>query len=404
MNKIFYKPTKVALYDATDINDGFDIWCESKSCTVKRYKKYVKIGDEKVPIDKYFDDIMRMNMQYANMPYFVFEIEGSILFRDFLYNVQKCAQWATSLRLVQSVLPQDDPKSYPVSEEYKGIPEWEDAYYKWFEQVVKNENVDQTRIIMPYSMHSKYWYGCNLKTLINLLSLMKNKFPFFYIWYGVDFEKSIESIYKIDISKYYVPWVDCGLQKYFTSDETDSTEPPFAESCEKVGDYYFIKQDMSLILYSQFVRQSDTDVSGLWDLLQHDDPDKFAHKVFTGDTLIHTTYLAHKSRVYQTVKNRTCFFSQSDGDENDPHYWSKFLSIFIRDMNAEEFKSVIPCAGCPEKCKFKDDVKFRDTGQQRGYIPCPILNKNLDYAKARLEQCDNKLNNLYLDLTKELVG
>lgn len=315
-----------------------------------------------------------------------------------MYNVQKCAQWATSLRLVQSVLPQDDPKSYPVSSEYEGIPEWEDAYFKWFSGVLNNENVDQTRIIMPYSMHSKYWYGCNLKTLINLLSLMKTRFPFFYENYGVDMLQVISLNFGgLDLTKYYVPWVDCGLQKYFTD------EGRFAESCQKVGDYYYIQQDISLILYSQFVRQSDTDVSGLWNILVHDNPEEFKHKVFTGDTLIHTTYLAHESRVIQTVKNRTCFFSQSDGDENDPHYWSKFLSTFIKDMNAEEFKKIIPCAGCPGKCKFKDDVKFRDTGQQRGYIPCPILNKNLEYADARLAQCNNKLNNLYKELTKELV-
>lgn len=75
MNKIFYKPISVKLYDATDAKDGFDIWCKSKSSVVNLHEDHVEIGGDIIPIDKYFDDIMRMNMQYANMPYFIFEIE-----------------------------------------------------------------------------------------------------------------------------------------------------------------------------------------------------------------------------------------------------------------------------------------------------------------------------------------
>lgn len=402
---IIYRDPTVNLIDHTDPNRGYNIWKESKSAVVKSKNGRVSIGNDDTSEIDYYRKIMKMNMQYNNVPYFIFEIDGSILFRDLLYNINSSSQWAVSLRLMHSVYDRTDINNYVVSSEYKGIKEWEDAFDSYYKVVLEDDHTDRNRITMPYSIRSKYWVGMNYKSLVNLLSMLKFRMPFFYEIYGKQMEDAYNNLapFSVPISDFYSRSLDSGYLKYFSN-----PSEKFEEKCVKVDDYYLVKQSMSLILYSQFIRQASTDVRGLYDLLSHDNPDEFKHQVFTGDTLINVTYLAHESRVMKTLSNRTCWFSQSDGDENDPHYWSKFINTFMSGVETpEDFKKLLPCKFCQDQlvdCKYKEDVKFRDQGLQAGYIPCAILNKSMEFADARYEECPNKLNNWYRVITKDIIN
>lgn len=399
---IVYKSPNVKILDSTNPDAGYMLWKMSKDSVVKEDGAYVTIGEETLSQEDYRDRVLKMNMQYNNFPYFIFEIEGSILFRDLLYNLNKIAQWAVSLRLTHSVLDQSDSSNFIISEEYKGVKEWEDAFESYFTAMQDESRVDFNRIKMPYSMYSKYWIGINYRTLVELLSMLKSRMPFFYDVYGVQMASEYFKYTGIDITKYYVSNLSSGITKYFRS-----AEVPFIEKCEKIDDYYLLNQKMGLILYSQFIRQADTDVKGLYDMLGHSNPEQFKHKVFTGETIIDVTYLAHKDRVYKTLSNRTCWFSQSDGDETNPYYWSKFLNTFLSNIDYRELMDILPCKFCNGKlksCHYAEDVKFRDQKLQKGYIPCAILNKSKDYAKQRISECNNKLNNLYLEITDYVIN
>lgn len=405
MKRIVYENPSVRIIDATDSLIGHKIWCQSKSSVVHVEGGEVKIGKSVKKAADYYREITNMNMQYNNLPYFILEVNGSNLFRDLIYNINKASQWAVSLRLLHSVRDRHDIANYVISGEYEGIKEWEDAFYKYFDVVQEESRTDKNRITMPYSIKSTYWIGINFKSIVNLLTMMKLEMPFFYKVYGklIAAEMNKYMPYNTTIEEFYGNEVNSAVSKYFTKNDNE-----FKEECIKVDDYYLVKQEMGLILYSQFIRQADVEVKGLWDMLRHEDPEVFSHKVFTGNTIIKTTYLAHVDRVATTVRNRTCFFSQSDGDENDPNYWSMFLSTFLSGIESvDEFKEILPCRFCGHKmvqCKYKEDVTFRDEGLQEGYIPCPILNANYEYAEKRYKECSNKLNDWYRKVTADMIN
>lgn len=406
MYQKFYIDPTVQLEGNTDPLIGFKVWLQSKRSVVKTSGELVTIGKRTVNIHDYFNEIMDMNMQYNNIPYFVFKVSGSILFRDILYNINKTGQWAESLRLKHSVIDQHDPSNFKISSEYKGIEEWDKAFDEYFKAVQSESRVDKNRVTMPFSLNSTYWVGMNLKTLINFLSMLKYKMPFFYIVYGILFEKVVNNQFQLfsnylsdfDISNYYSPELDSGLQKYFNVTEK-------SDSCKKFGDYVYLTQKMGMVLYSQFIRQADTDIAGLYDELIHNDINEFKHKVFTGSTTFYVRYVAHIDRVKKTLSDRICWISQSDGDKDDPRYWSKFINTFLSGINMDDFKDLLPCKFYKNRvigCKFAKDIEFRDQNLQKGYISCGIKNHNLDYCKQRIELCNNDLNNMYLNVVKSL--
>ena len=128
-----------------------------------------------------------MNLQFNNMPQYIFEIEGSCLFRDLLFNINKTSMWAESNRYLFSILPDSEifnEEHYHISSEYKGIKEWEEQFDSYMNKIKEDPITDNNRPEMPYSISSFFWWGCNYKTLINLLSMLKLKMPFFYNVYG----------------------------------------------------------------------------------------------------------------------------------------------------------------------------------------------------------------------------
>ena len=405
-----YKSATIKLISETALDsslggiyDGYDLWIRSRKGIVQgdSYSDNFLVGKEEVGFDEYSKRILKMNLQYNNFPYFVFEINGSILFRDILFNINKTSQWSVSLRFMHSVHDRLDESNFPISEEYKGIKEWEDAFDKYYDLVKIEPNTDRNRVLMPYSMSSTYWIGINLKSLVSLLGMLKLKMPFIYNLYGKLIEAEVLHRLGLDVSSLYRSEVDSGISQYFLGDAKSSEE-----SCSSFGNHFSLNTKLSMILFSQFLRQSEVCVSGFYDILEHSDPEEFKHKVITGSTEMMINYVAHKDRVKKTVSNRLCWFSQSDGDEQDSKSWSKFLNLFIKEVKTvEQFKEFLPCKFSGDKlcdCAFKDDVKFRNEGLEKSNLPCSILSNNLSYAEQRYDNCKNQLNSLYLDLTKTL--
>ena len=355
------------------------------------------VGTDLEEYYSYRSKIARMNLQYANFDQYVFEITGSALFRDLLYNINTIAQWARSERFRVSTLDLDlrkEEESFPISSEYKGIKEWEDQFSEYMEYLKKYEKTDDARVKMPYSVSSVYWISINKKMLINLASMVKLKMPFFYEPYIVPMMKDA-GLTEGDLK----PYVDSYVSIYF-NDQSNWKEGSVLNS-----GFYTINSKMGLIMYSQFLRQGATVCSGFYSELVHDDPEEFKHKVFKGDTILNVTYSAHKDRVKNTVTNRLCAFAMSSGE--GPCSWSYFLDNFIPDnMTPDQFRDMLPCKfgkdGLVCDCRFLEDIKFRNSGLENSNDPCPLPSASIELAKKKLRTDKNKIGKLYYDLVMDM--
>jgi hypothetical protein len=355
------------------------------------------LDKELVEVEEYRKRILKMNLQYSNFDQYVFEIQGSALFRDILYNINWNAAWARSERFRVSTLDLETrlrEEMYPISSEYKNIPEWENQFTKYMEAIHNSVKTDEVRLEMPYSVSSLYWVSINRKTLINLASMIKLKMPFFYNLYIVPMliEANISSSELKD-------HVDSYLSIYF-NDQTD-----WKEGSTYNSGFYTINSKMGLIMFSQFLRQGATTISGFYNELVHNDPIKFSHKVFKGNTIINVTYNAHKDRVMNTVSNRLCAFAMSSGD--DPCSWSYFLNNFLPDgITLDQFRDMLPCKfgqdGRVCECKFMDDVKFRNSGTEISNDPCPLPSGSMKLAERKRKTDHNKIGDLYYRLVKDM--
>lgn len=361
------------------------------------YQFYV--DNELVEVGEYRKRIMKMNLQYSNFDQYVFEITGSALFRDILYNINWNAQWARSERFRVSTLDLDTrlkEDSYPISSEYRGIPEWENQFTKYMEVINHSVKTDEVRLEMPYSISSVYWVSINRKTLINLASMIWLKMPFFFNIYMVPM--LIEA--KISHSE-LKDYVDSYLGIYFNDQDN------WSEGSTYNSGFYTINSKMGLIMFSQFLRQGATTISGFYNELVHKDPIEFSHKVFKGNTIFNITYNAHKDRVMNTVSNRLCAFAMSSGD--DPCSWSYFLNNFISDqITLDQFREMLPCKfgkdGRVCECKFYSDIQFRNSGTEISNDPCPLFNNSIELAERKKNTDHNKIGNLYYELTFSIVN
>lgn len=364
---------------------------------VRDLKDGFYVGNDIELPDQYYQKIMKMNLQYNNFDQYVFEITGSALFRDLLYNINSLSQWATSNRFLVSTMDVDtrkDESSHPISSEYKDIPEWEDQMAEYLKYLNEYERTDDARIKMPYSVSSIYWISINKKMLINLASMVKLKMPFFYNPYILPMMESVR-LTESDLK----PYVDSYVSIYF-NDQSDWSEGTVMSS-----GFYTINSKMGLIMYSQFLRQGATICSGFYNELVHTNVDEFKHKVFKGDTILNVTYSAHKDRVKSTVSNRLCAFAMSSGD--GPCSWSYFLNNFIReDMTPNEFRELLPCKfGTDGKvcdCRYLEDIKFRNSGLENSNDPCPLPSASMVLAERKVATDKNIISKLYQKLVEDM--
>jgi hypothetical protein len=375
------------------VTDEGDYFLSNKSSG--KFINEFYVDKELVEYATYRRKIMAMNLQYSNFDQYVFEIQGSALFRDLLFNINTVAQWARSERFRVSTLDKEarlKEENYPISAEYKNVPEWEAQFDEYMEYLHKYEKTDDARLKMPYSISSVYWISINRKELVNLASMVKLKMPFFYDIY-IEPMMRLTHISELELHNY----VDSTLSMYFGSEE-------FHEHSTLESGFYIIQSKMGLIMYSQFLRQGSTICAGFYNELAHDDTEKFRSKVFKGDTILNITYVAHKDRLDRTVSNRLCAFAMSSGD--GPCSWSYFLNNFLRDgLTPDEFRNLLPCKfkdGRVCDCKFLEDVKFRNSGTEISNDPCPLPSASLELAKRKLATDKNKIGQLYYDLVVDM--
>lgn len=363
----------------------------------RRWINKFYVDNELVEYSSYREKIMKMNLQYNNFPQYTFEITGSALFRDFLYNINWSEAWACSNRFLFSVYNDVevlDESMYPISSEYRGVPEWESQFDAYMKKIHETQITDDNRPEMPYSIASEFWWGCNHKTLISILSLMKLKFPFFYEVYGKLMMNSV-GINELNLSKY----VDYSLDQYFLTD--------WEKGSQYVKGFYLIDTEMDMIILSQFLRQSPSVISGLFNELEHNNTDEFVHKIFKGGTTMKIRFIASKARTLGTVSNRCCNFAANSGSGTGS--WSGFLEDFLQSVNStDELRSILPCKfdsnGLLSNCKMYQDVRFRlSGGSETRNCPCPLLTVSMNDAQFKLDRDKNKLGLLFYDLTKELV-
>jgi nucleoside 2-deoxyribosyltransferase len=356
------------------------------------------VGDELVTFDDYKTRIQAMNLQFNNLEDYVFEIEGSCLFRDLIFNINKVGAWAQSNRFLFSILDEVErfnEEHYHISSEYKDIPEWEDQFDKYMKLIKEDPIVDHNRLEMPYSISSTFWISINRKTLTDLLSFLKFYAPFFYKIYGKQFiaqagidEKSLSYELSASISQYIMK-------------DKDKWE----EGSWNIQGTQIVNSKMGLILYSQFIRQADTRIVGLFDILMHKNPIEFSHKVFKGNTILNISYVADIDKVLSTVRTRLCAFAMSSGD--DPCSWSYFLNNFLpKELTPEKLMELLPCKfkeGRLLNCKYHDDIKFRNEGKEISNCPCPLVTLSMKDAQSKKDRDNNRIGNAFYDLTEYLV-
>lgn len=357
------------------------------------------VGDELVDKYDYYTRIDKMNLQYNNMESLVFEVDGSCLFRDILFNINKIGCWAQSNRFLFSILDENarfEEENYHISSEYEGIPEWEDQFDKYMNKIKNDPIVDHNRLEMPYSISSTFWISVNRKTLVDLLSFLKYKAPFFYEIYGKQFIEQIG----LEESKLNEK-LPASITQYI-----NKSMSTWKEGVTKVDDTYIVNSKMGLILYSQFIRQADTTISGLYNVVMHDDVETFKHEVFKGDTILNIHYVADEDKVLSTVSTRLCAFAMSSG--SDPCSWSYFLNNFLpENISPKQLMKLLPCkfnGNALYKCKFHDDIKFRNEGKEISNCPCPLVTLSEKDAINKKERDNNRIGDAYYELTNYLIN
>lgn len=370
----------------------------SKLSCINNLPEYIKVGDEVVNTEEYKKRIMRMNLQYMNSYVLTFDIHGSCLFRDFLFNINNSGAWATSNRYLFSTYGPDsiyDETMYHISSEYKDIPEWEDQFTKYMEAIKKDQIVDHNRREMPYSISSAFMWTANYRTAVNAIAFMKRHIPFFYKYYGVKLMNAL------GIDSTMLPVDDSPtLTQYILRDTYNWAEDAWIFNGNATVNTY-----MGLILYSQFIRQTDTRIVGFYNELIHENANEFKHKVFKGNTKLMVQCNASYDKIKRTIQNRLCAFAMSSG--TDYCSWTYFLTKFIdKNLSLDQFMKLLPCKFKDNKvidCKFYDDIKFRNEGKELSNCPCPLFSMSMKDAQFKKDRDQNIIGDKYYELTRHLA-
>lgn len=238
------------------------------------------VDGQKVVNREYMQQVIREhNLQLNNFPTYIFEVTGSVLFRDFLFSINGSSRWATSRSLSKEQIK--DCNNFPISAEYAGDIRYERQLYSY----LRSLQLDPTSSAFPYSQSTTFWWGCNYKTLIDVLSLMKLEYPLLWRTYGKlffgAFAQRHEHLSEDDLH----PYVSDALQQYLKLDD-------WAEGMVKIKGIYIVDGKMELVNYSRSIRQSPAIISGLLPYLK-EHPDE----VLTGDTQIPYRLIADKNGI-----------------------------------------------------------------------------------------------------------
>lgn len=238
------------------------------------------VDGQEVMNQYYMQQVIREhNLQCNDFSNYMFEITGSILFRDFLFSINGSSRWATSRSLSKEQVK--DCNNFPISSEYAGDIRHERQLYSYLRRL----QLDEASSAFPYSVSTTFWWGCNYKTLIDVLSLMKLEYPLLWNTYGKLFFEAFaerqDHLSEDDLK----PDVSSALQQYLKLED-------WAEGMIKAKGMYIVDGKMDLVNYSRSIRQSPAIISGLLPYLK-EHPDE----ILTGDTQIPYRLITDKNRL-----------------------------------------------------------------------------------------------------------
>lgn len=298
MNQIKFQDPKIALVSYMPTTGAYYAWLSSHRSSFKVngypvdrvlfydfcneiYFEYHENGERKTQLlrpDTVFtvDGCVVVNHEYmqkmgedvTSFPTYMFEITGSVLFRDFLYSINGSSHWATRRSLSKEQIK--DCNNFPISSEYAGDRRHERQLYDYLRAL----QTDTTSSAFPYSVSTTFWWGCNYKTLIDVLSLIKLEYPLLWRTYGKLFFESFaerhEHLSEADLKSSVSP----SLQQYLKLED-------WAEGVTKIKGIYIVDGKMDLVNYSRSIRQSPAIISGLLPYLR-----EHPGEILTGDTQI----------------------------------------------------------------------------------------------------------------------
>lgn len=320
-------------------------------------------------------EIGKMDIGFNSLCYLIFEVESTVLFRDFLFSIRPIQAWARSSRATPF-----SEDSLQISEEFAPEDQWmiDDA----LDRVRDGVPQDIARDSLPMILKTYYTVGMDFRTVCGLIKTMKVLDTDLYKIYGRLFEAEVDHILG-----YYGNTVKAFDDVYMPDMNTPM-------GVEKVGSYIHGRYDMKHPLASQFLRQSNAWVkTDIWyDIatMGYRNMYGFSQKDTTGVQFVTSSASYHK-----LIKMRSHWFADWQED-----MWGRMVGDYIRDMSTKEFWNFIPQGGGNEDPYLHDlmpRVKREDPN-----LPCPISLEYPDLVSERMNTMGyNDVIKKYADLVAE---
>lgn len=341
------------------------------------------VGNKPRKWKDYVPEVLKLGLQYNNLTYYVFELDCSVLFRDFLFNMNECGMWAASNRKFPAQFCEFTYEHYPMSGEYSMIEnqlkEKLDEYLSDINQQVKDEVTELNRDKLPMAMGTHIFFSATLTQITSMVNVMRKYMRLFYEVYGRQFEKLVtitSESYISDEHKKYLQDVtaEIGVQHL-----------PM--------DFAILTANMSYSIHAQFLRHKASFTVGYWASLAKNLT--YDYLPLYGDEIVVSSMMP-ESRLKSMISTRTCAFSQSIG--SGINSWAHIMDIACKDFTFEDFIKNLPCHGCRRDCKYYHDICARDPNATEKESQCPILLRDATQFK---KDRGNKLGDYYYKLVNE---
>ena len=349
------KPT-IKLMDSYDLNNVIDLAWNSTRGT-------------KVPVD----DLLKSPLQYRNLPQFMFRIESSMIFRDFLTEFDEINVWSETNRKIKATgIPRIDNSTYRLCEDlqynYELVETYVDDYNSQLDKGVEEINRDK----LPMGTITTYFISINFNQLTELCKLIHEELSIFNIYLDL-FNQEL----------------GMNLQDYgvFTQFTKSIRIKPNKKSgiIERKGiPFVSFTFECSFSIYAQVARHKGIRKYGYFDKLINEDPSNWLY----GDP-IKVTLVAPKDTITEIIQTRMCCFSQSSG--TGINSWYSIIEQWIGEITVSKLMQNIPCKGCCMGCPFHSDMSSRE-------IDCPII-KHEDGLRLK-QKFNNSLGDAYYSLQK----
>lgn len=320
-------------------------------------------------------EIGKMDIGFNSLNYLIFEVESSLLFRDFLFSIRPIQAWARSSRATPF-----SEDNLEISEEFTGgHDQWmiDDALYK----VEHGAPQDKARESLPMTLKTYFTVGMDFRTVCGLIKTMMAVDEDLYKIYGRLFEKEIDHIkgYKSNTIRPFI--------------ETYMTNLDEKNGIAEVEGYMIGKYELKFPMASQFLRQSNAIIkTDLWPCFR-----KFGYLGMDGldqtDT-IGVNFVIAKPVYHNLMRMRSHWFADWAED-----MWGTMVGDYTKDFTIQEFWDFIPQGGGKADPYLHDlmpRIKCEDPN-----LPCPV---SLQMPSLIDERIAIFGRNTVIDRYEELVG